>query len=157
MRTWWGLASTAGADGRLEVVGADRAGRRHEIRLFFACGPPGRSYRQKTNLTSGDLWVWVMTSDDLWVWANSAEFDEILPDLDFGLFIFGTKISFSGQMAFSLVFGAQLWPFWAQTDLYPLLINLVVVVGCFRGSGRRVRQLLSQASGWITQCIDLLS
>ena len=96
MRTWWGLASTAGADGRLEVVGADRAGGRHEIRSFFACGPPGRSYRQKTNLTSGDLWVWVMTSgdlwvwvmtsDDLWVWANSAEFDEILPDLDFGLF-----------------------------------------------------------------------
>ena len=42
-------------------------------------------------------------------------------------------------------FGAQLWPFWAQTDLYPLLINLVVVVGCFRGSGRRVRHLLSQA------------
>ena len=80
MRTWWGVASTAGADGRLEVagadgrlevVGADRAGRRHEIRLFFACGPPGRSYRQKTNLTSGDLWVWVMTSDDLGVWANS--------------------------------------------------------------------------------------
>ena len=72
---------------------------------------------------------------------------EILPDFRLGLFIFDTKISFSGQMAFSLVFGAQLWPFWAQTDLYPLLINLVVVVGCFRCSGRRVRHLLSQASG----------
>ena len=105
MRTWWGLASTAGADGRLEVVGADRAGRRHEIRLFFACGPPGRSYRQKTNLTSGDLWVWVMTSDDLWVWANSAEFDEILPDLDFGLFIFDTKSPFPGKWLFHWCLG----------------------------------------------------
>ena len=51
------MASTAGADGRLEVVGADRAGGRHEIRSFFASGPPGLNYSQKTNLnrTSGDL------------------------------------------------------------------------------------------------------
>ena len=48
-------------------------------------------------------------------------------------------------MTFPLVFGAQSWPFWAQIDLYPLLLNLVVVVGCCRGSGRRVRHLLSQA------------
>ena len=48
-------------------------------------------------------------------------------------------------MPFPLVFGAQSWPFWAQNDLYPLLLNLVVLVGCSSGSGRRVRQLLSQA------------
>ena len=68
---------------------------------------------------------------------------EILPDLDFGLFL--TQNSFSGQVDFTLVLGAQLWPFWAQIDLYPLLLNLVIVVGCCRGSGRRVRHLLSQA------------
>ena len=84
-----------------------------------------------------------------------AEFDEILPDVVFGLFL--TQNSFPGQVDFTLVLGAQLWPFWAQIDLYPLLLNLVVVVGCSSGSGRRVRHLLSQASGWITQCIDLLS
>ena len=40
---------------------------RHELRSFFASGPPGRSYRQKTNLnlTTGDPWV-----DDLWVWVD---------------------------------------------------------------------------------------
>ena len=71
------------------------------------------------------------------------EFDEILPDLDFGLFL--TQKYFPGQVDLTLVLGAQLWPFWAQIDLYPLLLNLVVVVGCSSGSGRRVHQLLSQA------------
>ena len=62
-----GVWKLLGADGRLEEIGADRAGGRHEIRSFFACGPPGRSYRQKTNLnqTTGDPWV-----DDLWVWVD---------------------------------------------------------------------------------------
>ena len=69
---------------------------------------------------------------------------EILPDSDFGLFVSDTKIFSPGQMSFPLVFGAQSWPFWAQNDLYPLLTNLVVVVGCFLGSGRRGHHLLSQ-------------
>ena len=81
-----------------------------------------------------------------WVWVDFVELYEILPD--FRLWTFLTpKSTSSGQVDFFTVFGAQLWPFWAQTDLYPLLINLVVVVGCCRGSGRRVRHLLSQASG----------
>ena len=69
----WPPPLAAGAAvGRLEVVvGAGWLDGRHELRPFFASGPPGLNYSQKTNLTSGDLWVWVMTSDNLWVWANS--------------------------------------------------------------------------------------
>ena len=56
---------------RGEIVGAaGRTVERHELRPDFASGPPGLNYSQKTNLTSGDLWVWVLTSDDLWVWAD---------------------------------------------------------------------------------------
>ena len=66
-----------------------------------------------------------------------------ISDLDF----FDTKICFSGQVDFHWFFGGQSWPFLAQNDLYPLLINLVVVVGCLCGSGRRGRHLLSQANG----------
>ena len=65
------MASTAGAAvGRLEVV---EAGRSTDVKLrpVFASGLPGPSYGQKTNSTSGDLWVWAsVTSDDRWVWAD---------------------------------------------------------------------------------------
>ena len=71
------------------------------------------------------------------------EFDEILLDLDFGLFL--TQKSLSGQLPFPLLFGAQTRPFWVQNDLYPLLLNLVVLVGCLLCSGRRGHHLLSQA------------
>ena len=65
------MASTAGAAvRRLEVV---EAGRSTDVKLrpVFASGLPGPSYGQKTNSTSGDLWVWAsVTSDDRWVWAD---------------------------------------------------------------------------------------
>ena len=59
----------------------------------------------------------------------------------------------SGQIDFPLVFGGLVWLLGAQTDLYPLLPNVVVVVGCVDGSCRRDRHLLGHGSGCITQCI----
>ena len=59
----------------------------------------------------------------------------------------------SGQIDFSLVFVGLGWLLGAQTDLYPLLPNVVVVVGCVDGSCRRDRHLLGHGSGCITQCI----
>ena len=68
------MASTAGAAvGRLEVV---EAGRSTDVKLrpVFASGLPGPSYGQKTNSTSGDLWVWAsVTSYNRWVWAVTSD------------------------------------------------------------------------------------
>ena len=44
------LVAAGALDGRLEVVGAGRSDGRHELRPFFASGPPGQSYGRKTNL-----------------------------------------------------------------------------------------------------------
>ena len=60
---------------------------------------------------------------------------------------FDIKILLSGQIDFPLVFGGLAWLLGAQTDLYPLLPNVVVVVGCVDGSCRRDRHLLGLESG----------